>query len=220
MDETTPKQNWCPWRESDPRPLPYQGSALPLSHKGQNARPSAKRLENLTNNHSATGAGDGNRTRVISLEGWGSTIELLPPKPRWPSNTKQNATFTLSSTRRCGRSKRSPLAGGGDWIRTSVGVSQQIYSLPPLATRAPLHSRARDYAMKIRPLRSGSVRSTKNQPLHHATALRPCLSNHSLASPKCPHPQNGVGGRRADKGEGWLAMNTACRAVSTPTALR
>src|SRR6476620_2723015 len=30
------------------------------------------------------------------------------------------------------------LTGGGDWIRTSVGVSQQIYSLPPLATRAPL----------------------------------------------------------------------------------
>jgi hypothetical protein len=26
------------------------------------------------------GAGDGNRTRVISLEGWGSTIELLPPE--------------------------------------------------------------------------------------------------------------------------------------------
>ena len=29
-------------------------------------------------------------------------------------------------------------AGGGGWIRTIVGVSQQIYSLPPLATRAPL----------------------------------------------------------------------------------
>src|SRR5437667_1021915 len=28
--------------------------------------------------------------------------------------------------------------GGGGWIRTSVGVSQPIYSLPPLATRAPL----------------------------------------------------------------------------------
>ena len=28
------EQNWCPWRESDPRPLPYQGSALPLSHMG------------------------------------------------------------------------------------------------------------------------------------------------------------------------------------------
>ena len=34
----------------------------------------------------------------------------------------------------------SQFAGGGDWIRTSVGVSQQIYSLPPLATRAPLLS--------------------------------------------------------------------------------
>ena len=32
------------------------------------------------------------------------------------------------------------LTGGGDWIRTSVGVSQQIYSLPPLATRAPLRT--------------------------------------------------------------------------------
>jgi hypothetical protein len=30
--------------------------------------------------------------------------------------------------------------GGGGWIRTSVGVSQQIYSLPPLATRAPLRN--------------------------------------------------------------------------------
>ena len=27
--------------------------------------------------------------------------------------------------------------GGEGWIRTNVGVSQQIYSLPPLATRAP-----------------------------------------------------------------------------------
>ena len=34
-------------------------------------------------------------------------------------------------------------AGGGDWIRTSVGVSQQIYSLPPLATRAPLLSESK-----------------------------------------------------------------------------
>lgn len=32
----------------------------------------------------------------------------------------------------------SSIAGGGGWIRTIVGVSQQIYSLPPLATRAPL----------------------------------------------------------------------------------
>jgi hypothetical protein len=53
-------KDWCPWRESDPRPLPYQGSALPLSHKGENLSPCA--LPDC-------GAGDGNRTRVISLEG-------------------------------------------------------------------------------------------------------------------------------------------------------
>ncbi len=27
--------------------------------------------------------------------------------------------------------------GGWGWVRTNVGASQQIYSLPPLATRAP-----------------------------------------------------------------------------------
>ena len=33
-----------------------------------------------------------------------------------------------------------PTDGGQSWIRTSVGVSQQIYSLPPLATRASTHA--------------------------------------------------------------------------------
>ena len=32
--ENSPK-TWCPWRGSNARPLPYQGSALPLSHMGQ-----------------------------------------------------------------------------------------------------------------------------------------------------------------------------------------
>jgi hypothetical protein len=32
------------------------------------------------------GAGDENRTRVASLEDWGSTIELHP-QGRWPTNT-------------------------------------------------------------------------------------------------------------------------------------
>jgi hypothetical protein len=31
-------------------------------------------------------------------------------------------------------------SGGGGWIRTTVGFRQQIYSLPPLTTRAPLQS--------------------------------------------------------------------------------
>lgn len=75
------------------------------------------------------GAGEGNRTLVGGLEGPSSTIELHPLKfedyiipPR--------GTFLLNCC--------SSIAGGGGWIRTIVGVSQQIYSLPPLATRAPL----------------------------------------------------------------------------------
>ena len=68
---------------------------------------------------SNTGAGEGNRTLVVSLEGFCSTIELHPHGDSLHTVTALNS-------------------GGGGWIRTSVGVSQQIYSLPPLATRAPL----------------------------------------------------------------------------------
>ena len=57
------------------------------------------------------GAGEGDRTLATGLEDQGSTTELHP----------QN--------------------GGGDWIRTNVGVNQQIYSLPPLTTRALLHNK-------------------------------------------------------------------------------
>ena len=66
------------------------------------------------------GAGEGNRTLVVSLEGFCSTIELHPQG-------------SIDS-----RQLLKPYSGGGGWIRTNVGVSQQIYSLPPLATRAPL----------------------------------------------------------------------------------
>ena len=66
------------------------------------------------------GAGEGNRTLVVSLEGFCSTIELHP----------LISVYITSS-----------LVGGEGWIRTNVGVSQQIYSLPPLATRAPLRGK-------------------------------------------------------------------------------
>ena len=74
-----------------------------------------------------SGAGEGNRTLVVSLEGFCSTIELHPliPSPlfQWVFDDYPTPLQTI---------------GGGGWIRTNVGVSQQIYSLPPLATRAPL----------------------------------------------------------------------------------
>src|SRR5690606_8325054 len=60
------------------------------------------------------GAGSGNRTRIFSLEGCCSTIELYPHgRPVGPD-------------------------GGGGWIRTSVRISGQIYSLMDLTTLPPL----------------------------------------------------------------------------------
>ena len=82
-------------------------------------------LQNLV-----TGAGDGNRTHVTSLEGWGSTIELHPPK------AQKLETYYLKQA----AFNQPPFTGngGGGWIRTNVGVRQRVYSPSPLATRAPL----------------------------------------------------------------------------------
>ena len=52
-----------------------------------------------------------------------------------PLNYSRKPWFAHTATR-C--KTTTQICGGEDWIRTSVGVSQQIYSLPPLATRAPL----------------------------------------------------------------------------------
>ena len=74
-----------------------------------------------------TGAGEGNRTLVVSLEGFCSTIELHPPNRREVYLPPiQTGFFPYRKI------------GGGGWIRTIVGVRQQIYSLPLLATQAPL----------------------------------------------------------------------------------
>ena len=62
------------------------------------------------------GAGEGNRTLILSLEGFCSTIELHPPS--FPVH--QNWWRGLDSNQR--------------------RQSQQIYSLPPLTTRAPLRT--------------------------------------------------------------------------------
>ncbi len=74
-----------------------------------------------------SGAGEGNRTLVVSLEGFCSTIELHPPDETL--FLRIHTHWLCLDILQC---------GGGGWIRTNVGVSQQIYSLPPLTTRAPL----------------------------------------------------------------------------------
>ena len=57
---------------------------------------------------------------------------MTSPLPRECSTTEPHGQGS-GAERFCWKSY-----GGGGWIRTIVGVSQQIYSLPPLATRAPL----------------------------------------------------------------------------------
>ena len=49
-------------------------------------------------------------------------------------------------------------AGGGGWIRTSVGVNRQIYSLLPLTTRPPLRE-GRKRAIMPQPRPGGKRRS-------------------------------------------------------------
>src|SRR4030065_2791276 len=74
FNHTNPSYNlWSPWPELNWRPLPYQGSALPLSYMGKNKQPFKPLTPQLT-----PGAGEGNRTLVVSLEGFCSTIELHP----------------------------------------------------------------------------------------------------------------------------------------------
>ena len=44
-----------------------------------NGQPRLMAIERIANKHiEKRGAGDGNRTRMASLEGWSSTIELHP----------------------------------------------------------------------------------------------------------------------------------------------
>ena len=55
-------REWSRRRDLNPRPTDYKSVALPLSYTGLG------------------GAGDGNRTHVIGLEGRRSAIELRPQK--------------------------------------------------------------------------------------------------------------------------------------------
>src|SRR5687768_14849442 len=63
------------------------------------------------------GAGSGNRTRILSLEGCCTTIVLYPP-------ANCGAPQLLDSVHRA--------RGGGSRTRTCEGVRQRIYSPPPL----------------------------------------------------------------------------------------
>jgi hypothetical protein len=77
------------------------------------------------------GAGDGNRTRVASLEGWGSTIELRPRAGRTRVALVIVPRCPLSSARQVDGVWRS-LVAHSLWERGAVG------SNPATPTRASL----------------------------------------------------------------------------------
>lgn len=81
--------------------------------------------------------GTGFEPATTSLEGWCSATEL-PPHSRTLSHPRAVPLLSLRSTAAPDRTRGGPSRVGGlGGIRTPEGVSQQIYSLPPLAAWVP-----------------------------------------------------------------------------------
>ncbi len=81
---------------------------------------------------------------TASLEGWNSTTELRPPEffvSPVAITTRYYLLYFSSRT-----STQQTHAGGQARIRTLEDISQQIYSLPPLATWVPARSNSPAYA--------------------------------------------------------------------------
>jgi hypothetical protein len=113
-------------------PLPRECSTTEPHGHIQPGTPAANHRKNTGKN--CSGAGEGNRTLVVSLEGFCSTIELhprnLPPRQpiiQTPAQLKKLRYFNTATK-----------TGGGGRIRTIVLIRGQIYSLLPLTTRPPL----------------------------------------------------------------------------------
>ena len=83
------------------------------------------------------GADDENRTHAISLEGWGSTIELHPHKKLERKTRFELATLALA--RRCSTTEPLPHMWWREMDSNHRKLSWRIYSPFPLATRESLH---------------------------------------------------------------------------------
>ena len=123
-----PRCRWSSWTGLNRRPLPYQGSALPLSYTSLHA------------------------PRTFSPAGWCPTDPLTGRPPQGGERGAGDrirtgdiqlgklTLYQLSYSRALRSTARPPNACGGQgWIRTSVGIRQRIYSPSPLTTRAPTH---------------------------------------------------------------------------------
>ena len=73
-----------------------------------------------------SGAGDGNRTRVISLEGWGSTIEL---RPHMVGTTGFEPAASCSQSTRATRLRHVPTSKASI-IEVSLHLGNARFALP------------------------------------------------------------------------------------------
>src|SRR5450830_1045908 len=105
------------WIEHVASPLPRECSTTEL--QGQ--------LVSHKHHANKTGAGEGNRTLVISLEGFSSTIELHPQGLPLQPHTYLKILF--------------PMVEGVDF--NPCNQERQNYSLSPLTTRPPLRRELR-----------------------------------------------------------------------------
>ena len=96
--------------ESNQRPPPYQGGALPTE---LSERKVFTRRFLMPFSEAVNGAGDGNRTRTSSLEGYSSTIELLPPGDTFRLRLENRAD--LRQTRSYSQKKRHKTAKNSWW---------------------------------------------------------------------------------------------------------
>ncbi len=112
--------SWCPWRESDPRPLPYQGSALPLSHMGVQSQYPV-----------AWSGRRGSNSRHLAWKASALPTELHARTCLNNTNAyKLNYYFIFTNWWR----------GKDSNLRT---LRERIYSPSPLTTRPPLQNRPR-----------------------------------------------------------------------------
>src|SRR4029078_5208963 len=135
-------RSWCPRRGLNARPLPYQGSALPLSYLGAIRNPRSQTV--LPH----PGAGEGNRTLVISLEGFCSTIELHPQSGKRGQSTGNSTGTPIASPAGIAGVSESLSSDPPflEWRGKDSNLrrqSRQIYSLLPLTAREPLRRNAR-----------------------------------------------------------------------------